>query len=348
MYEHGGDIYNHIGCVDFSANINFLGLPKEVKAAIAQGIEDCEHYPDTEMKDLRNAIADREKTDAGNIICSNGAAELIFAITAAVMPKKALIFAPGFQEYEQALSFYNSEIFVHSILEKDGFALNDIDRILSDISCQKYDIIFLCNPNNPTGILTEKDAVIQILDCCKISGTILVVDECFLDFVESSECYSVSGLVGEYNNLIVLKAFTKIFAMPGLRLGYGLCGNRTLTEKIRLGMQPWNVSVIAQKAGVAAAGLRDYEEETRKLLKIEKQFLIDTLKTAGFQIYGYSANYIFFKASADLYEKLLQCKIYIRDCSNYRGLTKGFYRIAVRTHEENEKFACAIKKITNS
>lgn len=345
MYEHGGDIYNNVNCLDFSANINFLGMPAGIKEAVINSVQDCLHYPDVSMRKLKEAISRREQVDMVDIICGNGAAELIFALTAAIQPKEALIFAPSFYEYEQALSFYGAKLIIHELTENNNFSLTESEEknVLNKITSET-DMVFICNPNNPTGILTKKIFVERLLRKCQENNAILVVDECFLDFVSQKEKYSVADLVKKYSNLFVLKAFTKIFAIPGLRLGYGLCSNSNLLDKMKSGLQPWNVSVPAQAAGVAAAGLSHFEEQTREALAIEKEYLLKALNrfSEKIKVFGCSANYIFFRADESFGEKMKQMNILVRDCSNYRTLSKGYYRIAVRTHKENEMFVAAL------
>ncbi len=344
MHKHGGDIYNNVNCIDFSANINFLGMPQEVVEAVHDSVEKCVYYPDVEMTDLKNALSKRENCPVDKIICGNGAAELIFALTAAVKPECAIIFAPSFYEYEQALKFNNTKIVEIKLDEENNFSLTkDKQKAVLETIDDDTDMIFLCNPNNPTGVLTEREFIQEILKRCEETDTILVVDECFLDFIEEKNKYSVADLVLKSNNLFVLKAFTKIFAMPGLRLGYGLCGNESLMRRIREGIQPWNVSVMAQAAGCVAAKCMEFEIKTRKSLATEKLYFISELKKLDIKLYGYAANYIFFKADVKLGEKLRQKNIVIRDCSNYRSLSNGYYRIAVKNHEDNVKLINALK-----
>lgn len=341
MYQHGGDIYHHLNCIDFSANINFLGLPEPVKEALEEGIGACEHYPDVRMEKLRELIAKREGVLPEQIICGNGAAELIFLLAAALRPKKAILLAPGFQEYEQALSFYGCEICFYDLKEENGFLPGeDLEDRIDD----SVDMMFLCNPNNPTGVLMDSGWMERIVERCSSTGTTLVVDECFLDFIDDEEELSVRRFLPDHPNLFVIRAFTKIFAMPGLRLGYGICSNEETLRKMRAGCQPWNVSVPAQKAGCVAAELQEYVEETRRLLKLEKSWLILALEDLSLQIYGSAANYIFFRGPEDLGEQLESKGFLMRDCSNYRGLTKGFYRIAVRARLDNEELICAMRE----
>ena len=173
----------------------------------------------------------------------------------------------------------------------------------------------------------------------------MAVDECFLDFVPSPEKYTLKEYLETYDNLFLLKAFTKRYAMAGVRLGYGLCGNKVLLEKIEGVCQPWNVSSMAQAAGLAALQEREYVEKGRQVTFQELAYLKEELAALGYPVYPSQANYVFFTGPADLYEKLEQKKILIRDCSNYTGLSKGYYRVAVKKHEENQQLVRALKEI---
>ena len=149
-------------------------------------------------------------------------------------------------------------------------------------------------------------------------------------------------MLGEYQNLFLLKAFTKRYAMAGIRLGYGLCSNLAVLEKMQEAVQPWNVSIPAQAAGVAALEEEEYVDEARQIIGAEREFLRDGLRQLGFSVYDSRANYIFFRGPSGLVEHALKKQVLIRDCSNYRGLSEGYYRVAVRTHEENIKLLEAL------
>ena len=171
------------------------------------------------------------------------------------------------------------------------------------------------------------------------------MDECFLDFVPEPEKYTLKAFLEEYENLFLLKAFTKRYAIAGVRLGYGLCGNKELLEKIESVCQPWNVSSMAQAAGLAALEEKAYVEEGRQITFKEAAYLKKEIEVLGYKVYPSMANYVFFEGSENLYEQLEKKKILIRDCSNYTGLSKGYYRVAVKMHEENEKLIQALKEL---
>lgn len=337
---HGGNIYTYQDCLDFSANCNPLGTPESVKEAVRDSLEHLGDYPQVGYAPLKEALGEYEDMDPEHIICGNGAAELIFSLCQAVRPKRALIPVPTFAEYEQALASVGCEVEHVLLREEDTFQMQEsfIDGLHRDL-----DMVFLCNPNNPTGILTDREFLFRVLRNCRELGILLVVDECFLDFIKEPGKYSLKAQLPRYHNLFILKAFTKRYAMAGVRLGYGLCENRELLEKMAQVTQPWNISVMAQAAGIAALKEGSYVEQGRKLVFEEAVYLKEGLKELGFQVYPSEANYVFFRGEQGLFEKGIRNGVILRDCSNYPGLSEGYYRIAVRTRAENEKLLESLK-----
>lgn len=341
-HQHGGDIYSGDVRIDFSANINPLGTPESVIRAAQESIRESAHYPDVECRRLRMSLAEKEQVSTEQIICGNGAAELIFAAVQAQAPKKALLAAPGFAEYEQALRITGCEIYDYALKKENGFR---VQRDILQCLTEEIDMMFLCNPNNPTGVLVERELLLDIIKVCREKQIRIVLDSCFLDFLDDREAADCTCLLSEYPNLFILKAFTKIYAMAGLRLGYGLCADTAFLERMKEMVQPWSVSIPAQAAGVAALTETAYVERARALVKEERQWLKKELVTLGLTVYDSQANYIFFEGPAGLPEKCRAQGILIRDCSNYRGLTEGYYRVAVRTREENAELIHTLEKI---
>ncbi|MDO4522190.1 MAG: histidinol-phosphate transaminase [Eubacteriales bacterium] len=342
QHKHGGDIYTNAYRIDFSANINPLGIPESVCRAAQEAVLQCAAYPDVEYRALRRALASKEAVKEAQIICGNGAAELIFAVTGALRPKKALLMIPGFAEYEQALEVQGCECVYYELKEAQGFAPGEdyLEALTKDL-----DMVFLCNPNNPTGMLTERGFVEKLLKRCREYQIRVVLDSCFIDFLEKPEEADFSQLLEEFPNLFILKAFTKTYAMAGLRLGYGLCADENVLQSMRQVMQPWSVSTVAQAAGEAALRETAYVERARSLVTGERQWLKEQMRACSLTVYESEANYIFFRGPKDLGEKCAAQGFLIRDCSNYRGLCAGYYRIAVRTHRENEALIQAFRSI---
>ena len=342
MQKHGGDVYQRHYRLDFSVNVNPLGTPERVMAAACEGIRHSARYPDVECRKLREKLARTEGIPGEQIIFGNGAADLIFSLVLAKKPGKVLLPAPTFAEYEQAVRMAGGEAVYYKLREEESFLLDRriIDRITPDL-----DMLFLCNPNNPTGLPLKKELVCKILEQCAACGVLLVVDECFNEFLDIPEDYSVKKYVDRYPGLFILKAFTKIYAMAGLRLGYGFTSDQKLLARMREMSQPWNVSIPAQYAGVAALDETDYVGRCKAMLSGEREYLKEGLKKLGFTVYDSQANYIFFKGWPGLYQAMEEQGILIRDCSNYVGLSKGFFRIAVKTREENKELIQCMEEV---
>lgn len=348
---HGGDIYSQDlsaqkRVLDFSANINPLGLSLRVRQALENSIRDCVHYPDPYCRKLTAALAAYHQVPEAWLQCGNGAADVLFRITRALAAKRALLLAPSFADYAKALTAAGTKIDVLPLREADGFAATP--KLLHEIHANT-DVVVLCNPNNPTGVLLDPELLRQAAKKCHEKGHWLLVDECFLDLVDGGEARSLVPLLQAYPRLIILKAFTKSFAMPGVRLGYALCANTELLEKARTLGQDWSVSVPAQAAGLAA--LQDaqegYLEKSRELLAQEKAYLCDMLTHINMKVYGSAANYIFFKNEypLNLATDLRPYGILIRDCSNYPGLGEGYYRVAVMRRTQNRRLISVMKEV---
>lgn len=356
---HGGDIYGTgeklgIAChevVDFSANISPLGLPEAVRAAVISELDNALHYPDVYCRKLRRAIAKRMSADNGTeivpemILCGSGAADIIYRLVFAMRPKRALIVHPAFVEYEAALSCVGTEIVSYRLNRNDFLIGEDILPMITE----DIDMIFVCNPNNPTGTLTKKELLLTIAKRAKEAGACLVVDECFLDFVDSGSDYTMAGEALNFKNMVLLHSFTKMFAMPGLRLGYAICADKDLLSKLAQYGQSWAVSTVAESAGIAALTQPDYERRVRAYVAGERQWLYEKLEALGIAYTKSYANYILIHVPGEkkLYEKLLTYGIMIRKCENYVNLDKDYYRIAVNSREKNRHLISALAKILN-
>lgn len=355
-YQHGGDIYTNCVRLDFSANINPLGMPKKVKLAAVQAVEACASYPDSQCRNLKGALSRFYQVPEDWLICGNGAADLIFQAVFALKPEQALVISPSFLEYEQALKAAGSRLQYFELTKKEGFRLS-ADKLLSFLKAQSTSpqMMFLCNPNNPTGFAVKKEDMRAILSYAEERGIFCVVDECFHEFLEEPEEYSVLEYLrsGFLSRVFILKAFTKLYAIPGLRLGYGICRDFRLLEQMEGLRQPWSVSVPAQAAGQAALEEREFVEETRRLVAGERKFLKEGLADLGFYVYDSCANYIFFqdtrpeagRTSRLLYDQCLKKGVLIRSCANYRGLDGTYYRICVKKREENQAFFQCLRSI---
>lgn len=343
---HGGDIYRNQVNMDFSVNVNPLGVIDVVSKAMAEALKISECYPDLECMELRKALARAFECKTQNILCGNGASELLLSICHALKPRKALLFAPGFSGYNKALEAVSSSISYIYQREDEDFL---VDRFVTDdMKRLRPDLMIFSNPCNPTGALMDREQLMEILENGKAMGTTIVVDECFIELTDLGDENSIYKNIKDFPNLIILRAFTKSFAIPGIRLGYLIGSNEKLLEKIHKQLPEWNVSIPAQAAGVAALTQKNFLEETRRVLQKERAFLTDGLKQLGYRVYESKTNFILFQSKDSfLYEKLLQKGILIRDCRDYLGLETGYYRIAVKRHEDNEKLLKKLQEIVH-
>jgi len=350
QHQHGGDLEGYRRKygrepLDFSANVSPLGLPEGVARAAREAVGRSAAYPDPACRRLCEAISAHDGVPAEDILCGNGAAELIFRLAAALRPRRALLTAPCFYEYEAALTAAGCELEFHALRPENGFRLTP--AILGQIR-PGLSAVFLCQPNNPTGQAAKKPLLLEILRACRDCGTVLALDECFVPFLDDPAGGSLLEALGENENLVLLRAFTKLYAMPGLRLGYALSSGRTLLSAMRAAGQSWSVSVPAQEAGVAALQEADYVRRARALVGAEKPYLRAALTQAGAAVIGSDANYLFFRSpDTALCEKLAARGILLRDCGNFRGLGPGYCRAAVRCHADNRRLAEAVREVLN-
>lgn len=336
---HGGDIYQNNVELDFSVNINPLGIPEKVKEEMHKAIDSCEHYPDISHTKLIAKIAENYQIPAEHILCGNGASELFIAIVHAIRPRKIIIPVPSFFGYERAAGVTDAVVSYYEMKESDNFCLTE--NFLQELQ-EDVDLLFLANPNNPVGNTIEESLLEQICDRCREKQITVVLDECFLEFTEKKGFFSKHNLY-DYPNAIVVKAFTKLYAIPGVRLGFSFCGGKEQTDRISLQLPEWNISVIAEAAGLAALEEKEYCDETVSYIRTEREYLAKELENADIQVFPGKADFLLLKTKQPLYDRLLEQKILIRDCSNYRGLQTGYYRVAVKQHEDNEKLIAAIK-----
>ncbi len=336
---HGGDIYTHRGMLDFSANINPFGIPDAIKNAAMDAIGDCTAYPDPYCRILRKRISGHEGIPEGWILCGNGAADLIYSFAYSLpADKPALIVSPAFSEYQAALSAAGIQVELFMLDERKGFVLDDS---ILNINFSRYSALFVCTPNNPTGITVRPELLIKLAE----TGVRLFCDMCFMDMTASPDRYDLPGMLKKYPDLVILKAFTKSFAVPGLRLGYALCSDGEFLAEMSEKSPCWNVSIPAQKAGCAALDCKKWLSGTVKAIARERERVAAALHSMGIKVFPGEANYLLLYSEKDLYSILLEKGILVRDCSNYKGLRKGYIRIAIRKAEENDRLLSAMKEV---
>ena len=327
--------------LDFSSNVNPLGFPGVVKKSL--NIAKISTYPDHDSTKLKQRLAKYLKISTNYITVGNGATEIIYDFCRATITKsKVLIATPTFSEYESASCLCGAKprFFITMDLQAD------LERFVQKIP--KNGVVFLCNPNNPTGKLVPRHIILQIIKSAKAKSAMVFVDECFVELAIPQN-QSVIDLVPKHENLFVLRSLTKSFGLAGLRLGYGV-GSKTLVSVLERIKIPWSVNGLAQEAGIAALDDGMFFAKTQRLIKKESKFLIDSISNMdGFFCYDTDTNFILIKTrqpAKTLQKKLLHQNILVRDCSNFRGLDNHHIRIAVRTHKENQKLVSALEHIS--
>ena len=340
--RHGGDVFTYPGILDLSANLSPLGMPESVKKAVRECADSCAQYPDPLCRSLREKLSVHEDHPAEKIVCGNGADDLIYRAVHSIRPARAVIAVPCFSEYEKALSETGCDIIRHLLREDEDFLPGPdiLDALTADV-----DMLMLCTPNNPTGQLIQPELLAAVARRCEENDIVFLCDECFIGFAENGEEYSLKRNMN--SKTIVLRAFTKLYAMAGLRLGYALCGSSSLAEKLRDSGQYWSVSAPAQAGGEAALSETDYPRRAAETVAGERRYLTEELVSAGFKVYPSSANYILFRAGEGLAERLLKEGIMIRCCGNYAGLDGTFYRTAVRRRQDSEQLLKALRRCIN-
>lgn len=329
---HGGDIYRNRVKLDFSVNVNPLGMPASVKQALQEAVESCTEYPDIRQEALKAAVSDMFGIRREELLCGNGASELFMAVVHALHPRKVVIPVPSFYGYEYAAKACGSSITYYPLKEEKAFGLDE--GILKMLDAD-VDMLFLANPNNPAGGLLTEEFLCRLLEHCHKQGIYVVMDECFLDFCrQATSCLPYRE---KYENLICIRAFTKIFAIPGVRLGFLINSDKELTGRIAAQLPEWNLSAFAQKAGIVCASGKEYIRQTGDYVETEGRFLSEGLREAGLKVYPHVADFILVYTKMPLYERLLEKGILIRDCGNFRGLSNGYYRIAIKRREDNEQ-----------
>ena len=336
--HHGGDIYRNAVGMDFSTSVNPYPLPENVALAMQKALERAGQYPDLRQERLRNAVAKRYGITPDQIVCGNGASELLMAVFHAVRPKRTIVREWDYGGYRRCAEAVGSDIVSGEEWQKRQA---EEDR----------DALFVFSlPNNPTGRLPEAEELEEYVRYCQDSNCWLVIDASFLDLTEQAEAYwkCLMAYVSRYDRCMILSSFTKSFALPGIRIGF-LFGAATAADRVRRQLREWNVSAVAEEAGLACLAERGYLTECVGKIAAERRRVSEILEGFGLAVGQSDANFVLFRSEIPLYEALLQKGMLIRDCADFfaeqnpgdccDGRDSGqayFYRIAVRRQEEND------------
>lgn len=330
---HGGDIYRNEVKIDYSVSVNPMGPPDSCVDIATKAVSNMFSYPDIKNEKLYKKLSMYHKVDKECIAIGNGSSEIIMAITCAMRPKKALLPVPSFNGYKRVLDA-NGTVINHFLLKSfDNFKLG---LEIQDMINRDTGILFLSNPNNPTGTYIDREVLVSIVAKCREKGVLVVLDESNMDLSDDPANNSLIGEISGFNNLFIVKSMSNSYAMPGLRLGYMVCGDPKKAEKVRNFLPEWNVSLPAQLAGLMAFSEKDYLKKSRELIRAEKAFLTHGLTNTGTEVYSSNANFLLIYSEKELFWALLRKGILIRDCQDFMGLTRGFFRIGIKGRENNQ------------
>lgn len=353
MSEHGGNVVEtgqQLGIdpallLDFSANINPLGLPERVRALIVSHLDIITHYPDVEYRHLHQALASANRCEYDQTIAGNGETELIYGLVRTLAPRSAMLLVPGFAEYRRALQQQGCQIIDYALSEQDGFQVDF--ALLDAVRTHRPDCLFIATPNNPTGLMPDAGLLDRLASLCEELHIALIVDEAFIDFLPQGSTLAPRLAGSRY--LYLLRSLTKFFAIPGLRLGYLLSGNKETIRHLKRTREPWSVNAFSALVGQHLLSDEDYISRSHAYIARQRDVLLQAMaRFPSLMVWKPEANFIFFRClrqGFNLKAALLRHHILIRHCENYPGLDSAWYRIAVRTEAENHRFIEALTHV---
>ena len=357
VIEHGANLHQLAAkydfdideIMDFSSNINPFGASKDALDAVIANPHMVSVYPDPYYHALKASISRYSSSKEENIVLGSGATSLISGYIRSLAPKKALVLSPAYSEYKKELDKISAEVFEFFLDEKNNF-IADEDDIIGFAKENGCSLIIICNPNNPTGSILTRN---QIEKIAKESSANILIDETYIEFTDKN-IYSSSCLVDDNENIFVIRGTSKFFSSPGIRLGYGLLSDKKIIEDMSKSDNLWGVNIFADIMGQKMFDDKDYQKRTFELINQERDYLIKSLSAfSDFIVYPSQGNFILTKihseiiTAAQLYHKLLQKKIIIRNCSSFSGLTDYHFRVCTLSHKENELLINSLEEIIN-
>ena len=360
-YFHGGNVWKVAEkhkipvdqLIDFSISTNPLGAPEKALESIRQHLNLIHHYPDPNPKWLLEALAKSVGVKPNNIVVGNGSTELIYLFNEVFLENgyEAVIPVPTFSEYKAAIERFGGNMLFINCDPANNFKLN-LEELENSIT-KKTRIIFLCNPNSPTGLLYEKGDILRIIKLAAEENVLVFVDEDYIDFVDDGKRYSMAEYVNEYNNLFVLRSLTKFFGLAGVRIGFGI-GSPELVKILKRVIMPWSVNSLAMFAAAEAVKDTVFIKRTRLLVSKSRREMQEMFRAIPWlKVYPSETNFLLSEiiqgdvTSTQLNEGLAKKGLLIRDCKDFDGLNNRFFRVTVRRPQENKKLIEEIKSFSN-
>ena len=328
--------------ISFSANVNPLGLSPRFRQSMIDRVDDVISYPDRDYKELRKAVSEYCGAPLDSILAGSGATDLISRFIRTELPHKVMLIDPTYSEYAREISLEGGELISYPLDEKKEFRL-DVPELCSSLD-DTYDLLVMCNPNNPTGFALDQDGLRKLFGCCANHGINVLVDETYVEFADNMEDITSIPLTEEFQNVIVLRGVSKFFAAPGLRLGYAVTSNDTFRERMNSTKNPWAINSIAAGSGAEMFRDHDYIEKTKTFISKERARLLDILRREpNLHVYEPSANFILMRilkesvTSEDVFEHAVKDGLVLRDCSSFPGLGSSHIRFCLCLPDQNDR-----------
>ncbi|MFC1486319.1 histidinol-phosphate transaminase [Thermoproteota archaeon] len=358
-YFHGGNVWEFSEkysipvdkLIDFSISTNPLGAPESAIESIRGHVNLIKHYPDSNPEWLHEVLGKSVGVKSNNVIVGNGSTELIYLFTQVFLEDgdEAVIPIPSFSEYKAAIDRSGGNILFLKCNSSQNFQLNI--KELKDAISKKTRLIFLCNPNSPTGVIYKKEEILRIIKLAAEQDVFVFLDEDYIDFVDDCKRYSMVEYVNEYNNLFVLRSLTKFYGLAGVRIGFGI-GSPDLVNVLKNVKMPWSVNSLAMFATEAAVKDVEFINKSRLLVLNSRTEMMQKFKAVSWlKVYPSETNFLLIEiikgnlTSTDIKEGLARKGLLIRDCKDFDGLNNRFFRVTVRRPEENKKLLDAIKSL---
>ena len=358
-YFHGGNVWEFSETygvpvdemIDFSISTNPFGAPETALESIRGHLSLVKHYPDPDPEWLLEALAKSAGVEPNNVILGNGSTELIYLFNEVFLEDgyEAVIPVPSFSEYKAAIERFGGNMTFLRCNSSENFQLN-VEELEKTIS-KKTRVIFLCNPNSPTGVLYDKADILRIIRFAAERNVLVFLDEDYIDFVDDTKRYSMAEYVNDYNNLFVLRSLTKFFGLAGVRIGYGI-GSPELVSAMNNVKMPWSINSLAMFATEAAINDIDFIKKSRLLVSQSRKEMWEMLKSIPWlKAHPSETNFLLIEiiqkdlTSTQIKEGLAKKGLLIRDCKDFDGLDNRFFRVTVRRPEENKKLVKQIKSV---
>lgn len=347
QYEHGGHVWegNPNQWIDFSANINPLGCPNPMKKAMKEAIDCVQYYPEATMKQAIQQLCRFIGVNEQQVLPTSGGIDALNFIIRHVKPKRLMIFTPGFVEYEHIGVACDIPLLFVPIIKERNVVEVDFQYIESVI--QEDDMLIVCNPVNPIGVAFNKEEMSKLLEIVKSTNAYMLIDEAFIHYCLD---YSSKDKITQYSRLIIAGSLTKIFAIPGVRLGY-IIANESLLSFLKERQMPWTLSTFATSVTMVLDNMEHFCEQSIKQNETNRAKLKDELANLGLTVFPSESNFLFLDIKKtgvtveQIAKQLKQSNILIRNCSNYRELDEYYMRVAVKNEQDNQWLVNVMKRI---